>query len=69
MLENLLEGGNPESAINEVKDAFLRAADNFLLEAHFFEINGCPWLAQRAFADKVWCDSRAMERTTRISRP
>ena len=69
MLENLLKGGNPESAINEVKDAFLRAADNFLLEAHFFEINGCPWLAQRAFADKVWCDSRAMEQTSRIRKP
>ena len=69
LLESLSQGVNPESATNKAKESFLRAAKNYQFEAHFFEMNGCQWLAQRAYADKVWCDSRAMGQTSRVRKP
>ena len=69
LLESLSQGFNPESAINKVKESFLRAAKNYLFEAHFFEMNGCPWLAQRALADKVWCELRTTDQSDRVKKP
>jgi molybdopterin-guanine dinucleotide biosynthesis protein A len=44
----------------EGKDAFVQAASNYWLEAEMFEENRCMLLAQRALADKAWCESWAM---------
>jgi hypothetical protein len=42
------------------KEAFLKAADNFRLEAEMYEKLLCRFLAERARADKAWCESWAM---------
>ncbi|MGA2386340.1 MAG: molybdenum cofactor guanylyltransferase [Candidatus Bathyarchaeia archaeon] len=44
----------------EGKDAFLRAANNYRVEAEWLEENRCRLLAERAFSDKAWCESWAM---------
>ena len=43
----------------EVKDAFLRAARNYGLEAELYEKNKCYLLAERAKSDRLWCESQA----------
>jgi len=44
----------------EGKEAFLRAANNYRVEAEIFEENLCWLLAERARADKAWCESWVM---------
>ena len=41
--------------------SFLKAADNYELEARMHEECRCVFLAERARSDKVWCNSRAEE--------
>ncbi len=42
------------------KEAFLRAANNYRVEAEIHEANRCWLLAERAWADKAWCESWVM---------
>jgi hypothetical protein len=42
------------------KDAFLAAANNYRQEAEFHMKSRCRFLAERAWADKAWCESRVM---------
>lgn len=42
------------------KQAYLKAADNYRLEAEFHEVHRCFFLAERALADKAWCESWGM---------
>ncbi len=42
------------------KEALLKAADNYRLEAEMYEKSHCRFLAERARADKAWCESWAM---------
>ncbi len=44
----------------EGKEAFLRAANNYRVEAEIYEENSCWLLAERARADKAWCESWVM---------
>jgi hypothetical protein len=44
----------------EGKEVFLKAADDFRLEAELYEEHNCRFLAERARADKSWCEARAM---------
>ena len=50
------------------KDAFVRAANDYRLESERFEEYGCRLLAERALADKVWCESWAMGKTAHVHR-
>jgi molybdopterin-guanine dinucleotide biosynthesis protein A len=45
------------------KDAFLAAATDFGLEAEMHVKARCRFLAERAWADKAWCESWAMGKT------
>jgi hypothetical protein len=42
------------------KDAFLAAADNYRQEAKMYFASQCRFLAERAWADKAWCESWVM---------
>jgi molybdopterin-guanine dinucleotide biosynthesis protein A len=42
------------------KEALLKAADNYRLEAEMYEKCRCRFLAERARADKAWCESWTM---------
>ncbi len=42
------------------KEAFLRAANNHRVESEIYEENNCWLLADRARADKAWCESWVM---------
>jgi molybdenum cofactor guanylyltransferase len=44
----------------EGKEAYLRAANNYRIEAKIYENNRCLLLAERALADKAWCESWVM---------
>jgi hypothetical protein len=48
----------PELKI-DIKDALLKAAQNYGLEAKIYEINRCYLLAERARADKSWSELQA----------
>jgi molybdopterin-guanine dinucleotide biosynthesis protein A len=50
------------------KDAFVQAASNYRLEAEMFEESRCMLLAQRALADKAWCESWAMGKHSHVHR-
>ncbi len=52
----------------EGKEAFVKAADNYRLEAEMYEENRCVLLAQRAWADKAWCESWAMGKHSHVHR-
>jgi hypothetical protein len=52
----------------EGKEAFLRAANNYRREAEIHEENGCWLLAERAFADKTWCESWVMGKQGHVHR-
>ena len=52
----------------EGKEAFLRAANNYRLEAEIYDENRCRLLAERAWADKAWCESWAMGKTEHVHR-
>jgi molybdenum cofactor guanylyltransferase len=44
--------------IKDIKEALLKAAQNYGLEAKIYEENRCYLLAERARADKSWCESQ-----------
>jgi molybdopterin-guanine dinucleotide biosynthesis protein A len=50
------------------KEAFAKAANNYRLEAEMHEENRCMLLAQRALADKAWCESWAMGKHSHVHR-
>jgi len=53
----------PESAAEldfKSKDAFLVAAEDYRIEAEIHLGNRCRFLAERAWADKAWCESWVM---------
>lgn len=47
----------------EGKEAYLRAANNYCIEAQVYEENSCRLLEERALADKMWCESWTMGKT------
>jgi hypothetical protein len=50
------------------KEAYLKAANNYRLEAEFYENNHCLLLAERALADKAWCESWAIGKQSHTQR-
>jgi molybdopterin-guanine dinucleotide biosynthesis protein A len=61
----------PENAVEldfKGKDAFLAAATNYRLEAKMHVKSRCRFLAERAWADKAWCESWVMGKTAHINR-
>ena len=50
------------------KETYLRAANNYRQEAEVYENNRCLLLAERALADKAWCESWAMGKQTHTHR-
>lgn len=52
----------------EGKEAYLKAANNYRLEAEIFEEKRCMLLAERALADKAWSESWAMGKTSHVHR-
>lgn len=52
----------------EGKEAFVKAANNYRIEAEIYENNLCLLLAERALADKAWCESWAMGKQVHIHR-
>ena len=52
----------------EGKEAFLKAANNYRIEAEIHEENRCMLLAERALADKSWCESWAMGKHSHVHR-
>jgi hypothetical protein len=50
------------------KEAFVKAANNYRLEAEMHEENRCMLLAQRALSDKAWCESWAMGKHSHVHR-
>jgi molybdopterin-guanine dinucleotide biosynthesis protein A len=52
----------------ESKEAFLRAANNYRIEAEIHEENRCRLLAERALADKSWCESWVMGKQGHVHR-
>ena len=56
----------PETAAEldfQGKDAFLAAANNYKSEAEVHLESRCRFLAERAWADKAWCESWVMGKT------
>jgi len=58
-LLSLFEHCGKSELIGDIKDAFLKAAKNYGLEAKIYQENRCYWLAERAKADRSWCEMRA----------
>ncbi len=52
----------------EGKEAFLRAANSYRCESEVYEENRCWLLAERARADKAWCESWAMGKQSHVRR-
>jgi molybdopterin-guanine dinucleotide biosynthesis protein A len=52
----------------EGKEAFLEAANNYRTEAKIYESVRCLLLAERALADKAWCESWAMGKSGHVHR-
>lgn len=52
----------------EGKEAYLQAANNYRLEAEFYDNNFCLLLAERALVDKAWCESWAMGKQSQAHR-
>lgn len=50
------------------KEALLKAANNYELEVEMHEKGRCRFLAERAKADKSWCESWAMEKLRQSNR-
>ncbi len=54
---------DPKTAVEldfDGKETFVEAANNYRLEAEMYDENRCRLLAERAWADKAWCESWAM---------
>lgn len=45
--------------INEAKDAFLKAAENYASESEIYHQNRCFHLAERSKSDQAWCEMQA----------
>ena len=58
-LLGLFEQNNEFEIKKDIKDALLKAAVNYGLEAKIYEKNRCYLLAERARADKSWCEMQA----------
>ena len=52
----------------EGKEAYLRAANSYRAEAKIYENNRALLLAERALADKAWCESWVMGKTAHAHR-
>ena len=52
----------------EGKETYLRAANNYRQEAEVYENNRCLLLAERALADKAWCESWAIGKQSPLHR-
>jgi molybdopterin-guanine dinucleotide biosynthesis protein A len=52
----------------EGKEAYLQAANNYRIEAKIYESNRALLLAERALADKAWCESWVMGKTEHAHR-
>ncbi|MGD0645358.1 MAG: molybdenum cofactor guanylyltransferase [Candidatus Bathyarchaeia archaeon] len=52
----------------EGKEVFLKAANNYRIEAEIYEENNCMLLAECALADKAWCESWAMGKHAHVHR-
>ena len=50
------------------KEAFLRAANCYRLEEETYDDKNCRLLAERALADKAWCESWAMGKAGHVHR-
>ncbi len=50
------------------KESYVKAANNYRCEAEFYENNRCLLLAERALADKAWCESWAMGKQSHTHR-
>ena len=62
---------DPKAAMEidfEGKEAFLKAANSYRIEAEVYEEKCCRLLAERALADKAWCESWAMGKTWHVHR-
>jgi hypothetical protein len=57
-LLSLLGHENKRELIDGVEAAFLKAAQNYGLEAEIYLEHRCYLLAQRARSDKSWCESQ-----------
>ncbi len=61
----------PEAATErdfEGKEAYMKAANDYRREAEIFEENRCWLLAERALADKAWCESWVMGKQGHVHR-
>jgi molybdopterin-guanine dinucleotide biosynthesis protein A len=56
-LLSLFEQCSRNESITDIKEALLKAALNYGLEAKIYGENRCYLLAERAMADKSWCES------------
>lgn len=52
----------------ESQKAYLNASKNYRAEAKIYESNRCLHLAERALADKAWCESRVMGKAGNVHR-
>ena len=52
----------------EGKEAYVKAANCYRLESEFYESHLCLLLAERALADKAWCESWAMGKHSHVHR-
>lgn len=57
-LLSLFEQCSRDELIKDIKEALLKAAQNYGLEAKIYDENRCYLLAERARADRSWCESR-----------
>ena len=60
-LLSLFERCSKHELIKDIKCALLKAAQNYGLEAKIYEENHFNLLAERAKADKAWCESKIKE--------
>ena len=60
LLHNLSESEPVAELDFESKEAYLRAANNYRIEAKMYENNRCLLLAERALANKALCESWVM---------
>ena len=62
---------DPKTAVEldfEGKEIFVEAANNYRLEVEKYDENRCRLLAERAWADKAWCESWAMGKHSHVHR-
>ncbi len=57
-LRGSLEKCGRDQLVEKIKKVLLKAAKNYGLEAKIYEDNSCYLLAERALANKSWCESQ-----------